>query len=50
MDNFIAYLLMAAISLPVSFLLARGCLRGVVRLMSMGTVHLVSGSERRDVL
>ncbi len=42
MDNLIAYLLMAVISLPLSFFLARGCLRGVVRLMS--------GSVRRDVL
>ena len=42
MDNVIAYLLMAAISLPLSFFLARGCLRGVVRLMS--------GAVRRDVL
>jgi hypothetical protein len=33
---------MAAISLPVSFLVARGCLSGVMRLMS--------GGARRDVL
>ena len=36
MENLIAWILMAAISLPVSFLVARGCLRGVVRLMSKG--------------
>jgi hypothetical protein len=42
MDNVIAYILMAAISLPLSFFLARGCLRGVMRLMS--------GPVRRDVL
>ena len=42
MENLIAWILMAAISLPVSFLVARGCLRGVVRLMREGT--------RRDVL
>ncbi len=42
MENLIAWILMAAISLPVSFLVARGCLSGVVRLMSGGT--------RRDVL
>ncbi|MCU1234677.1 MAG: hypothetical protein JWP63_2644 [Candidatus Solibacter sp.] len=42
MENVIAYLVMPAISLPLSFFLARGCLRGVVRLMS--------GSVRRDVL
>ncbi len=34
MENLIAWILMAAISLPISFLVARGCLRGVVRLMS----------------
>jgi hypothetical protein len=42
MDNVIGYVLMAVISLPISFFLARGCLQGVVRLMS--------GSVRRDVL
>jgi hypothetical protein len=45
MDNFLAYLLMAAITLPLSFFLARGCLRGVVRLMSGA-----SGAARRDML
>jgi hypothetical protein len=33
---------MAAITFPVCFLLARGCLRGLIRLMS--------GGSRRDVL
>jgi hypothetical protein len=42
MDNLFAYLVMAAVTMPLSFFLARGCLRGVVRLMSEGT--------RRDVL
>jgi hypothetical protein len=42
MENVIAWILMAAISLPVSFLLARGCLRGLLRVMS--------GGMRRDVL
>ena len=42
MDNVFACVLMAAVTLPVSFVLARGCLRGVVR--------IVTGSERRDVL
>jgi len=42
MDNLFAYLLMAAVTMPLSFFLARGCLRGVVRLMS--------GAARRDVL
>jgi hypothetical protein len=37
MENLIAWTLMAAVSLPISFLVARGCLRGVVRLMSGGT-------------
>ena len=42
MENLIAWILMAAVSLPVSFLLARGCLHGLMRLMS--------GGMRRDVL
>ena len=42
MENLIAWILMAAVSLPVSFLLARGCLHGLMRLMS--------GGIRRDVL
>jgi hypothetical protein len=37
MENLIAWTLMAAVSLPLSFLLARGCLQGLIRLMSMGT-------------
>jgi hypothetical protein len=45
MGNFLAYLLMAAITLPLSFFLARSCLRGVVRLMSGA-----NGVTRRDVL
>jgi len=35
-------ILMAAISLPLSFYLARGCLRGLLRLLN--------GSQRRDML
>jgi hypothetical protein len=35
MENLIAWILMAAVSLPISFLAARGCLRGVLRLMSV---------------
>jgi hypothetical protein len=42
MDNVLGCILMAAVTLPVSFFLARGCLRGLVR--------MVTGSERRDVL
>ena len=58
MENLIAWILMAAISLPVSFLAARGCLRGVLRLMSVrerpgdrpGGLSDVGGGTRRDVL
>ncbi|HTP35741.1 MAG TPA: hypothetical protein VMJ75_26370 [Candidatus Acidoferrales bacterium] len=42
MENLLGCILMAVVTLPVSFFLARGCLRGVVR--------IVTGSERRDVL
>jgi hypothetical protein len=42
MNNLLACILMVAISFPLAFLLARGCLRGVIR--------LVAGSENRDVL
>jgi hypothetical protein len=42
MDGFFGCLLMAAITFPVSFFVARTCLRGVIR--------LVTGSENRDVL
>jgi len=42
MENVLGCVMMAAVTLPLSFFLARGCLRGVVR--------IVTGSERRDVL
>ena len=42
MENVLGCVLMVAITFPVSFFVARGCLRGVLR--------LVAGSERRDVL
>lgn len=42
MQNILACVLMAAISLPLSYFAARGCLRGVVR--------LVTGSSKRSVL
>jgi len=42
MQNILACILMAAISLPLSYFAARGCLRGVVR--------LVTGSNKRSVL
>jgi hypothetical protein len=42
MENVLACILMAAISLPLSFFTARICLQGVVR--------LVQGSDKRSVL
>jgi hypothetical protein len=42
MDNVLGCVLMAVITLPVSFFIARSCLRGVIR--------LVTGSENRNVL
>lgn len=54
MENLIAWILMAAVSLPISFLMARGCLRGVMRLMTEGDkpagLSHSSGGMRRDVL
>jgi len=58
MENLIAWILMAAVSLPISFLAARGCLRGVLRLMSVRDrrpggypgLSYASGGTRRDVL
>jgi hypothetical protein len=42
MTSVIGCILMAAITFPVSFFVARGCLRGVIR--------IVTGSQNRDVL
>ena len=42
MEGIVSCLLMVAITFPVSFFVARGCLRGVIR--------IVTGGERRDVL
>ena len=42
MDSVFGCILMAAITFPVSFLVAGACLRGVLR--------IVTGSENRDVL
>ena len=42
MANVLGCILMAAIAFPVSFVVARSCLRGVIR--------IVTGSEDRDVL
>ncbi len=42
MDNVVGCVLMAAGTLPVSYFVARTCLRGVIRLIARG--------ENRDVL
>ena len=42
MTNMLECVAMAAITFPVSFFVARGCLRGVIR--------LVTGAGNRDVL
>jgi len=42
MESILGCVLMMAITIPVSYVLARGCLRGLIR--------IVTGSERRDVL
>ena len=42
MENVLGCVLMVAITFPVSFYVARGCLRGVIR--------LIGGNDRRDVL
>lgn len=42
MDNLLGVTLMAAVTFPVSFLVARACLRGILR--------AVTGPEKRDVL
>jgi hypothetical protein len=34
MENVLACVLMAAVSLPLSYFAARGCLRGVVRIVT----------------
>ena len=42
MENILACILMAAISLPVSYFAARTCLRGVIR--------IVTGGDKRSML
>jgi len=42
MENLAACLVMAAITLPLSFFVARGCLRGIIRALG--------GNRNRDVL
>jgi hypothetical protein len=44
MDNVLGCVMMAAITFPISFFAARGCLRGVIRLVSFG------GRDRRNML
>lgn len=42
MANVLACVVMAAVTFPISFVIARGCLRGVIR--------IVTGGENRHVL
>ena len=42
MENVLGCVLMVVITFPVSFFVARGCLRGLIR--------IIAGSERRHVL
>jgi hypothetical protein len=42
MENFVGCVVMAAVTLPLSFFVARGCLRGIIRVLG--------GSRNRDVL
>jgi hypothetical protein len=42
MENVVGCIVMAAITLPLSFFVARGCLRGIIRALS--------GSRNRDVV
>ena len=42
MDNVLGCVLMATITFPVSFFIARTCLRGFIRILT--------GGENRDVL
>ena len=47
MDSVLGCVLMIAITFPVSFLVARTCLSGVIRLVTSGSLP---GGENRDVL
>jgi len=42
MESIVGCFVMAAITLPLSFFVARGCLRGIIRALG--------GSRNRDVL
>ena len=39
MQNILGCIVMAAITFPVSFLVARSCLRGVIRILNGGQNH-----------
>jgi hypothetical protein len=39
MASVVSWVLMVAITFPVSFFLARGCLRGVIRIITGGDHH-----------
>ena len=45
--SFVGCVVMAAITFPVSYYLARGCLRGLLRVFRMGAV---TGPANRNVL
>jgi hypothetical protein len=47
MTNILGYVLMAAITFPISFFVARSCLRGVIRIV---TGDNVTGDNDRHVL
>jgi hypothetical protein len=48
MDNLLAWILMAAISLPVSYFVALSCLRGLVRMMCQGKVESSASQQSRE--
>jgi hypothetical protein len=51
MENVLGCVVMAAITFPVSFLVARTCLRGVIRLVTSAPSGGPStGGSNRDVL
>jgi hypothetical protein len=53
MDNILGCVMMAAITFPISFLAARSCLRGVIRLVTSGpstSGGTSTGKARRDML
>jgi hypothetical protein len=47
MDNVLSCVTMAAITFPISFFVARTCLRGVIRLVTSGPPD---ESQRRNML